>query len=1085
MTERIFNDSSPIESLEADLLRIKDAAVAWNQRQKASFDIGRSQAVVPPDSETKNRNQTTQDLHAHDVSEMAPEPSSLLPRAPTIRRLKPRYSSRPFYLTLLVLSVLAGASILLSATPEQPVSLGLSQLAKRNDFGLGSDGLLGPSRKDSDECHLVHKAEDQCSFVRTYCDDHEIGIFSYLQLYYCKLPHVKPIAFAILAIWLAVLFNTIGIAASDFLCVNLSTIASILGMSESLTGVTFLAFGNGSPDVFSTFAAMGSNSGSLAVGELIGAAGFITAVVAGSMALVRPFRVARRSFVRDVGFFIVAASFSLVFLADGRLHVWECLAMILFYVFYVFVVVTWHWYLAKQRRRRERDLAARAYFHIPENQELEIEEEEEDDDPVAGQSRSLLREPSSEDFGALERADIPAWKVDDVDEDADNRDLAEIQGNMRVARPPRGHRRPTITPIRPSLVGALEFRAVLASLQKSRQQSGPIHLRRYSDESGLVGPPTDVQSERLHPQLDSIPSRLRSASANEPSNRIANRNRHISPNADLRLPSPGAVLSDEEPQGLGGHAATAAHFVPQPGLTASPSSSDFPSRSQSPAVGERSVSPNLLAPPENGFRSPKYLSEPSKTHSGVSPRTKIQDDSPSSRPNTPSMSPTSAFPPYTDTFSMRSRSRSPHLQRASLSAASTVTREGFVDAETEPKPISWWPYEYLPSPYAITTALFPTLYDWKRKAIWEKLLGVVAAPSVLLLTITLPVVEPKESEPETPPEPEFNGIGAQDSGAGLPHLSRQTSDMWRMSVAPDVEEFNDDDGRRTRASLLTATGRRRQDSEAPVPATLPNQNIPSSPKEWNRWLLGLQLLVAPFFIALTGWSTLDADLHLRNLLIPSLVALLISGIFLTILFLSTGPDADSTTTQQLPQRSRPFLAFLGFVVSIAWISTLASEVVNLLKTIGVILSISDSLLGLTIFAVGNSLGDLVADITVARLGYPVMALSACFGGPMLNILLGVGVGGLYMTLHPAKSSSVAVGSGVVAQALSTSSNTYEIEVSKTLLISGATLLATLVLFLIVVPLNGWWMDRKIGWGLVALWTVTTVANVVMEVVSTN
>ncbi|OJD25932.1 hypothetical protein ACJ73_02698 [Blastomyces percursus] len=1018
---------------------------------------------------------------------MAPEPSSLLPMALTIRRLRPRYSSRPFYLTLLALLVLAGASILLSATPEQPISLGRSQLLKRNDFGLGgSDGLLGSSGKDSDECHLVHKAEDQCSFVRTHCDDHEIGIFSYLQLYYCKLPHVKPIAFAILAIWLAVLFNTIGIAASDFLCVNLSTIASILGMSESLAGVTFLAFGNGSPDVFSTFAAMGSNSGSLAVGELIGAAGFITAVVAGSMALVRPFRVARRSFVRDVGFFIVAASFSLVFLADGRLHVWECLAMILFYVFYVFIVVTWHWYLAKQRRRRERDLAARAYFHIPENQELEIEEEEEDDDPVAGQSRPLLREPSSEDFGALERADIPAWKVDDVDEDADNRDLAEIQGNMRVARPPRGQRRPTITPIRPSLVGALEFRAVLSSLQKSRQQSGPIHLRRYSDESGLPGPPTDVQSERLHPQLDSVPNRLRSASANESSNRVTNRNRDVSPNADLILPSPEAVLSNEESQGLGVHAAPAAHFVPQPGLTASPSSSGFPSRSQSLAVGDRSVSPNLLAPPENGFQSPKYLSEPAKTHSGgISPHTKLQDDGPSSRPTTPLVSPTSAFPPFSDTFSMRSRSRSPHLQRASLSAASTFTRDGSVDVEIEPKPISWWPYQYLPSPYAITTALFPTLYDWKRKAVWEKLLGVVAAPSVLLLTITLPVVEPKESEPETPPEPEFNGFGAPDNGAGLPHLSRQASDMWGMSVVPDVEEFNDDDGRRTRASLLAAEGRRRQDSEAPVPATLPNQNIPSSPKEWNRWLLALQLLVAPFFIVLTGWSTLDADLHPRNLLIPSLVALLISGIFLTILFLSTGPDADISTTQQLPPRSRPFLAFLGFVVSIAWISTLASEVVNLLKTIGVILSISDSLLGLTIFAVGNSLGDLVADITVARLGYPVMALSACFGGPMLNILLGVGVGGLYMTLHPAKSSSSSVGGAVVAHALFASSNTYEIEVSKTLLISGATLLATLVLLLVVVPLNGWWMDRKIGWGLLTLWTVTTVANVVMEVVSTN
>ena len=53
-----------------------------------------------------------------------------------------------------------------------------------------------------------------------------------------------------------------------------------------MAGVTFLAFGNGSPDVFSRFAAMKSHSGSLAIGELVGAAGFITTVVAGSMALV-------------------------------------------------------------------------------------------------------------------------------------------------------------------------------------------------------------------------------------------------------------------------------------------------------------------------------------------------------------------------------------------------------------------------------------------------------------------------------------------------------------------------------------------------------------------------------------------------------------------------------------------------------------------------------------------------------------------------------------------------------------------------------------------------------------------------------
>jgi sodium/potassium/calcium exchanger 6 len=133
-------------------------------------------------------------------------------------------------------------------------------------------------------------------------------------------------------------------------------------------------------------------------------------------------------------------------------------------------------------------------------------------------------------------------------------------------------------------------------------------------------------------------------------------------------------------------------------------------------------------------------------------------------------------------------------------------------------------------------------------------------------------------------------------------------------------------------------------------------------------------------------------------------------------------------------------------------------------------------LGLTVFAVGNSLGDLVADITVARLGYPVMALSACFGGPMLNILLGVGLGGLYMTLKGGRKQQTPGAIGYVAPA----KVTYEIALSKVLIISGATLLVVLVGLLIVVPMNNWRMDRKIGWGLVVVWCVSTLGNVIAE-----
>jgi len=114
---------------------------------------------------------------------------------------------------------------------------------------------------------------------------------------------------------------------------------------------------------------------------------------------------------------------------------------------------------------------------------------------------------------------------------------------------------------------------------------------------------------------------------------------------------------------------------------------------------------------------------------------------------------------------------------------------------------------------------------------------------------------------------------------------------------------------------------------------------------------------------------------------------------------------------------------------------------------------------------GNSLGDLVANITVARLGFPIMALSACFGGPMLNILLGIGISGLYMTLVQPSDR-----------------NGYEIQVSSTLMISAVTLLGTLIFLLIAVPWNGWRMSRGIGWALVGIWGVSTVINLVVEIV---
>jgi sodium/potassium/calcium exchanger 6 len=917
------------------------------------------------------------------------------------------------------------------------------------------------------------------------------------------MAHVKPIAFALMTLWLGLLFSTIGIAASDFFCVNLNTISSMLGMSESLAGVTLLAFGNGSPDVFSTFAAFRTHAASLAVGELIGAASFITAVVSGSMALIRPFNVARKSFVRDVGFFIVAAGFSMGFIVDGKLHLWEAVSMVAFYLFYVAFVVCWHWWLNQRKARRLKAAASRSHFVTPGGEEEEIPQYFDDDDTAPTNANTPSRGVSMDDFNALERAGGGDTMDADENEEERERWMGEMTNNMRVSRPPLGQRRPTQTPIRPSLVGALEFRAVLSSLQKSRNiQSMPINLRRYSDDPTYTTaqqqdyistisdpaprPPFDVASVSsgqspgvVRPGLEVQQNlgRTRAVSTNDLDSVRRNAgNRHGNlPHISFAPATPD--FRENMFTRPGGHA------PPSPTISLSPPPSQGSSRAQSPARSHKRVTSDLLAPPDIDSQ-------------GLSPRPGTSTPSPFSspviaagdRPAPPTLklavpgvsSPPVPFPAYTDfPWSAHSSSRAPSLRLPSPSASpeSAFHNEslfGVYDVARTPR---WWPLQLLPAPHVFLSTLFPTLTSWRDKNIWDKLLGLVAALPVLLLTITLPVVEPTSHDDDQhvahaefglpPPltpiggglDPQFRLDGsALERRANTDPLKQQNgtsygSHITNASAPPQLLVIDEEN----------IMGSPEQLPERPLSA---HPHPSTEPKEWNRWLVIIQVFTAPFFVILVVWANVEPE-NPHALLRQTMYSLTASLIMLAIIL--------ATTTPNRPPRWRQLLCFVGFVVAIAWISTIANEVVGVLRTLGVIVNMSDAILGLTIFAVGNSLGDLVADITVARLGFPVMALSACFGGPMLNILLGIGLSGSYMILtkgehrhdkHPGEPLHF---------------KPYHIAVSTTLVISGASLLVTLAGLLLAVPMRKWRMDKVIGWGLLVTWVVSTTANVLVEV----
>lgn len=72
--------------------------------------------------------------------------------------------------------------------------------------------------------------------------------------------------------------------------------------------------------------------------------------------------------------------------------------------------------------------------------------------------------------------------------------------------------------------------------------------------------------------------------------------------------------------------------------------------------------------------------------------------------------------------------------------------------------------------------------------------------------------------------------------------------------------------------------------------------------------------------------------------------------------------------------------------------------IDLLKMLGLLTGLPTTLLGLTVLAWGNSIGDYMANTSIARKGFGEMALTGCFASPIFNILLGIGFSTLKINL---------------------------------------------------------------------------------------
>ncbi|XP_073971679.1 mitochondrial sodium/calcium exchanger protein-like isoform X2 [Rhodnius prolixus] len=191
------------------------------------------------------------------------------------------------------------------------------------------------------QCRKVYKLPKhlQCAFVKSIgdCELDKIPVYKWL---YCDYTGGYTfIGVIITSLVLASLFIILSACADNCVVPCIGTIATKLRMSDTLAGVTVLAFGNGAPDVFTALASKMSGLSQVFYTGIAGGCMFVTTFVAGSVLLIHPFQLDGWPFLRDIIFLLIAYLIIFTCFSIGVLSLHMCLTFIALYMIYIAIVL--------------------------------------------------------------------------------------------------------------------------------------------------------------------------------------------------------------------------------------------------------------------------------------------------------------------------------------------------------------------------------------------------------------------------------------------------------------------------------------------------------------------------------------------------------------------------------------------------------------------------------------------------------------------------------------------------------------------------------------------------------------------------
>lgn len=191
------------------------------------------------------------------------------------------------------------------------------------------------------QCSSVHRLAraERCSHARQHCGGSSRGLFNYASLHFCHLDERRSVSVTVLVGAVVLQFYAIATAAELHFSAVVGRMAALLRLSPSMGGVTLLALGNGAPDVFASIAAVGGDNARIGLGAILSAGTFVSALVVGFVALTAaPFAVKPSPFIRDVFFYMVAATTLFYIYLTGVIFLWQAVGLVMFYVMFVAVV---------------------------------------------------------------------------------------------------------------------------------------------------------------------------------------------------------------------------------------------------------------------------------------------------------------------------------------------------------------------------------------------------------------------------------------------------------------------------------------------------------------------------------------------------------------------------------------------------------------------------------------------------------------------------------------------------------------------------------------------------------------------------